>query len=352
MLQMKQTVATKDYANEIKDKADGSNNGTYTVERIVIDHVSNKSSDDTLTGMSAISSGSKIYTKITGTDTNLAYDLKDSTEYYVIGEDLKMVAGNTLNAYEDGFDKNFDIDDIDEASKSDLVSFFNNTTDDDEYVVADVIVDDGDVVAVYYYEDAIEEVAGSYTGTMTVDADALVAKTAADNGVIVKTDLAIADYSVKILDAANTDVTATYFTYDGGESAYGKCVYDVENTIPAGTYTVVWTNDGEDHKATFTVDKASAKILSAAYSATKVEITASSASAAAEIAAKPELITIKKGANKIAGTEVKVNGAEITVTVNIGDVTSTESVVVSVADTTNYTFGSDNTVTASYKSAL
>ena len=354
MLQMNKTPANTQNANNEYKNTITPANGTYTVQRVVIDHVANKSSDNTLTAMSAISSGSKIYTKITGTDTDIALDLKDSTEYYVIGEDLKMVAGNTLNAYEDGFDKNFDIDDIDEASKSDLVSFFNNATEDDEYVVADIIEDDGDVVAVYYYEDAIEEVAGSYTGTMTVDADALVAKTAADNGVIVKTDLAIADYSVKILDAANTDVTATYFTYDGRESdsANGKCVYDVKDTIPAGTYTVVWTNDGEDHKATFTVDKASAKILSAAYSATKVEITASSASAAAEIAAKPELITIKKGANKIAGTAVAVTGDKITVTVSIGDVTSTESVVVSVADTTNYKFGSDNTVTATYNSTL
>ena len=349
MLQMNKTVDA--YKNTITPA-----NGTYTVERIVIDHVSNKGSDDTLTGMSAISSGSKIYTKITGTDTNLDYDLKDSTEYYVIGEDLKMVAGNTLNAYKDGFDKNFDIDDIDEASKSDLVSFFNNATEDDEYVVADVIVDEGDVVAVYYYEDAIEEVAGSYTGTMTVDADALVAKTAANNGVIVKTDLAIADYSVKILDAANTDVTATYFTYDGRESdsANGKCVYDVKDTIPAGTYTVVWTNDGADHKATFEVGKASAKVLSAEYDKDTVKIVLSNANVAKEVADKPELITIKKGANKIAGTVVEV-GTDLTtviVTVNIGDVTSTESVVVSVADTTNYKFGSDNTVTATYNSTL
>ena len=109
MLQMNKTVDA--YKNTITPA-----NGTYTVERIVIDHVSNKGSDDTLTGMPAVSSGKKIYTKLTGTDTNLDYDLKDSTEYYVIGEDLKMVAGNTLNAYEDGFDKNFDIDDIDEAS--------------------------------------------------------------------------------------------------------------------------------------------------------------------------------------------------------------------------------------------
>lgn len=349
MLQMNDNVDGKDYANKITPA-----NGTYTVERIVIDHVSNKGSDDTLTGMPAVSSGKKIYTKLTGTDTNLDYDLKDSTEYYVIGEDLKMVAGNTLNAYEDGFDKNFDIDDIDEASKSDLVSFFNNATEDDEYVVADVIVDDGDVVAVYYYEDAIEEQPGEYNGYITATAPAAgVDALEAGQIVTVDTDITFGAYEWVVYQVkADADVQVT--DVDDAMFTYGNPNAVTTDKVVPGTYYVAYKKDGKVlvKSNTFTVGKASAKVVSAEYDNDAVKIVLSDEKVAKEVAAKPELITIKKGANKIAGTEVKVDGAKITVTVNIGDVTSTESVVVSVADTTNYTFGSDNTVTASYKSDL
>ena len=106
---------------------------------------------------------------------------------------------------------------------------------------------------------------GTYTGKLTVKVDAdpatagnqpLEALTAAPAGVTIEADKDIVNNSVEIYAGEVKDakkVTTTYF--DWTRNSAKKLTLDVKNTIPAGDYIVVWKNGGEDHKATFTVDK-------------------------------------------------------------------------------------------------
>ena len=269
------------YTNGIATVAD---NCSYTASRVVVDHVANKSSDNYLTVMEAVSAGKKIYTRATGAGLTATWKFADDAEFYVLGEDVKLgTDGATLNAYKDAFSDKFDIDDIEEASKSDLVSFVNNDTDDDEYVVADIVRnDDGKIVAVYYYEEPVEEQAGTYVPTLGLKKDTAKSEkltfgvdSAVDNSVVIRYETMDGDTNIAAITAGapevtikqgETDVTALFAISQGANGkAFGIRWKNGTEVAKPGTYTVeVKAENYNAATATFEVVKAEPTLTVAA----------------------------------------------------------------------------------------
>ena len=111
-------------------------------------------------------------------DFTYYYELDGGTAYFNISGKPVLEAGDFMNAYDHGFDDDYDVE---AGDKADLISWIDsdNIEYEDDYTVADVVVDttalnantDGEsVVAVYYYEDQVAEY-GALDGTVTVNND-------------------------------------------------------------------------------------------------------------------------------------------------------------------------------------
>ena len=175
------------------------------------------------------------------------YDGKKLSIANLFGDEVKLTAEKKLDAtINDDHDFDGDYQVVDVAAKID-----------------DIKTTDADAVAVFAFTKIMNEKDGTYTGTMTVKVDGdsrtdgnqpLVALQTGT--VTVTTDMPIAGGSVKVYDANMDQVDGNdkFFRYVPSSDP-NVCVYNVDASVKAGTYTVVWTNDGADHKATFTVDK-------------------------------------------------------------------------------------------------
>ncbi|MCF2671408.1 S-layer homology domain-containing protein [Butyricicoccus pullicaecorum] len=236
------TVLDQNVAN-----TDWMNNNAKSDLKVYRGVVTNISGKDVMSMQYAKVAGEEVESIGNAAVSDEDFDLEDKTVYYKLTEDVVMADGKYMNAYRDGFDKDFDVKDIEDGDKSELESWIENNYVRDDYVVADVVVDkDDDVVAVYYYEDTVaEEVKNLFTGVnptaATYAAGDAVTVSAALTEANLRGDVTIklqkkdenGDYvtvatKVATKSATTNDFRATFTNVEAGDY---KAVASAENAV-------------------------------------------------------------------------------------------------------------------------